>query len=129
MTACGPDTMGLSGEVARALLEALQTRAEVTLSSLAAHCGISTATASRALSGHPNVRPQVREKVRAAAERLGYKRNPLVGTLMAQVRGARTCNFAGNLAIVHIASPHVTTFFASTILTMVQIGLVIVVML
>lgn len=97
--------MGLSGEVARALLEALQTRAEVTLSSLAAHCGISTATASRALSGHPNVRPQVREKVHAAAEHLGYKRNPLVGTLMAQVRGARTCNFVGNLAIVHIASP------------------------
>jgi len=76
-----------------------------TLRTLAAKCGLSASTASRALSGHPNVRPEVRARVEAEARRLGYSRNHLVGSLMAHVRAARTERFLGNLAIVHVASP------------------------
>ncbi|HWL17433.1 MAG TPA: LacI family DNA-binding transcriptional regulator [Opitutus sp.] len=78
---------------------------KATLRTLAERCGLSASTASRALSGHPNVRPEVRAQVQAEARRLGYNRNHLVGSLMAHVRAARTDRFLGNLAIVHVASP------------------------
>lgn len=63
------------------------------------------ASASRALSGHPNVSQPVRDRVRAMAQARGYQRNHLVSTIMGQVRGARTQHFFGNLAIVHVPSP------------------------
>lgn len=78
---------------------------KATLRTLAAKCGVSASTASRALSGHPNVRPEVRALVMAEARRLGYSRNHLVGSLMSHVRAARTQRFLGNLAIVHVPSP------------------------
>ena len=77
---------------------------KTTLRTVADNCGLSASTASRALSGHPNVRPAVREKVQAEAKRLGYTRNQLVGSVMAHVRSARTQRFLGNLAIVHLPS-------------------------
>lgn len=77
---------------------------KITLSSLAKDCGISMASTSRALSGHPNVSPAVRERVLAMAQQRGYRRNHLVSTIMGQVRGSRTQHFFGNLAIVHIPS-------------------------
>ena len=78
---------------------------KLSLRAIADSCGVSAATVSRALSGHPNVRAAVRERVQAAAERHGYTRNQLVGTIMAHVRAARTQRFQGNLAIVHVPSP------------------------
>lgn len=78
---------------------------KVSLSTLAEKCGLSASTVSRALSGHPNVRPHVRERIQAEARRLGYTRNQLVGSLMAHVRAARTERFLGNIALVHVASP------------------------
>ena len=58
---------------------------KVTLRSMAAELGVSQVTVMRALSGHPNVRPEVREKIVALASRLGYR-----------LPGRRT----GNVAIV-----------------------------
>ncbi|MCX6950572.1 MAG: LacI family DNA-binding transcriptional regulator [Verrucomicrobia bacterium] len=72
---------------------------------LADACGVSTSTVSRALSGHPSVRPQVRETIAAAAQRHGYQRNELVGQLMSHVRTARSQQFLGNLAVIHVPSP------------------------
>lgn len=68
-------------------------------------CGVSTATVSRALSGHPSVRSEVRAKIVAAAQRHGYRRNELVGKLMSHVRTARSQQFLGNLAVIHVPSP------------------------
>ena len=78
---------------------------KTSLRTLAEQCGLSASTVSRALSGHPHVRPAVRAVVQAEASRVGYTRNQLVGTLMAHVRAARTDRFLGNLALVHVASP------------------------
>ncbi len=78
--------------------------AKPSLSLLADACGVSTATVSRALSGHPAVRAEVRSAIEAAADRHGYKRNPLVGKLMSQLRSGRTAQFLGNLAVIHIPS-------------------------
>ena len=75
-----------------------------TLRALARRCAVSAATVSRALSGHPNVRPEVRARVEAVAREQGYTRNHLVGSIMSQVRAARAQRFLGNLAIVHVPS-------------------------
>lgn len=75
------------------------------LSVLSVECGVSTSTVSRALSGHPSVRPEVRAKIVAAARKQGYRRNELVGKLMSHVRAGRTQHFLGNLAVIHVPSP------------------------
>jgi DNA-binding LacI/PurR family transcriptional regulator len=48
---------------------------------LARACGVSTATVSRALSGHPHVRAPVRDRVLATANRLGYRHDPRLAYL------------------------------------------------
>lgn len=85
-------------------MQALQPNPKVTLSSLAKLCGVSTATISRALSGHPNVKPEVRTHILEVARQHGYARNQLVSSLMAHVRKDRAQGFHGNLAFVHIPS-------------------------
>jgi LacI family transcriptional regulator len=72
---------------------------------LADACGVSTSTISRALAGHPAVRPEVRAKIVEEAQRRGYRRNELVGKLMSHVRTARSQQFLGNLAVIHVPSP------------------------
>jgi LacI family transcriptional regulator len=79
--------------------------AKLSLRLLAETCGVSTSTISRALSGHPSVRPDVRAQAVAAARKHGYRRNDLVGKLMSHVRTGRTQQFLGNLAVIHVPSP------------------------
>ena len=71
---------------------------------LAKACGVSTATASRAMAGHPAVRAEVRAKIEAAAAKHGYRRNELVGKMMSHLRTGRTGQFLGNLAVIHVPS-------------------------
>jgi LacI family transcriptional regulator len=47
-------------------------RNTVTIRDVAEDAGVSLQTVSRVINGGPNVRPQVRDKVRASIERLGY---------------------------------------------------------
>jgi Transcriptional regulators len=93
--------LGCGGQLVTSACVAMK----ATLRTIAKKCGLSASTASRALSGHPNVRAHVRARVLAEARKLGYTRNQLVGDLMAHVRAARTDRFLGNLAVVHVASP------------------------
>jgi LacI family transcriptional regulator len=58
-----------------------------TLSSVAAHAGVSTSTASRALSGHPSVLPSTRARVEAAAAALGYQPNRTASALRTRRTG------------------------------------------
>ncbi|MEO7599107.1 MAG: LacI family DNA-binding transcriptional regulator, partial [Opitutus sp.] len=95
---------GLLGDVASAKLDALQPAPPITLRTLALRCGTSPSTASRALSGHPNVREALRERILGMASRHGYHRNHLVSGVMSHVRAARTQRYVGNLAIVHVPS-------------------------
>lgn len=78
--------------------------AKPSLSLLGKVCGVSAATASRALSGYPAVRAEVRAKIEAAAAKYGYQRNELVGKLMSHLRTGRTERFMGNLAVIHVPS-------------------------
>ena len=51
--------------------------------------GVSVMTVSLALRRAPSIPEATRERVRAAAEKLGYRRNPLVAALMADLRGRK----------------------------------------
>jgi LacI family transcriptional regulator len=54
----------------------------VSMHDVAAQAGVSRSTVSLALSGHPSIPEVTRERVRAAALQLGYRKNPLVAALM-----------------------------------------------
>lgn len=60
----------------------------VTLKEIAAAAGVHFSTVSLALRNSPRLLPATRERVQAAARRLGYQPNPLVSALMAH-RGRR----------------------------------------
>lgn len=54
---------------------------------VAAAAGVSVMTVSLALRGDPSIPEATRQRVTAAAERIGYRPNPLVSALMAGLRG------------------------------------------
>jgi LacI family transcriptional regulator len=58
-----------------------------TLNSVAAAAGVSTSTASRALSGHPSVLPSTRARVEAAAATLSYQLNRTASALRTRRTG------------------------------------------
>ena len=58
-----------------------------TLNSVAAAAGVSTSTASRALSGHPGVLPSTRARVEAAAAALSYQPNRTASALRTRRTG------------------------------------------
>ena len=70
---------------------------KVTLRSMAAELGVSQVTVMRALSGHPNVRPEVREKIAGLASRLGYR---LPGRRTGNVAIVVQVDFPGYLALL-----------------------------
>jgi DNA-binding LacI/PurR family transcriptional regulator len=60
-----------------------------TVRQLAALAGISRTTISLALRNHPSVAFATRQRVQDLAKRSGYRRDPLVATLMTQLRTSR----------------------------------------
>jgi DNA-binding LacI/PurR family transcriptional regulator len=53
----------------------------VTIKEIAELSGVSSATVTRALQGHPRVRPETRARVQQAADKLGYRPNDIARTL------------------------------------------------
>ena len=78
------------------------TQPVVTLKAIARHAGLSLATVSYALRGHPKIPPETRDRVAAAARALGYRPDPRVAGLMAHIRGARARPAAERLAFVWV---------------------------
>jgi LacI family transcriptional regulator len=72
-----------------------------TLNDIARALGYSKNTISLALRGNPQIPATTREKVRAAADRMGYRPNAVVSHLMAQLRSARTSRLQAKLALVN----------------------------
>jgi LacI family transcriptional regulator len=60
--------------------------------------GVSTATVSRALSGHPLLNPATIGRIRAIATRVGYRANPLLSDLMRRVRQRGRLHNLGTIA-------------------------------
>ncbi|MET9608187.1 LacI family DNA-binding transcriptional regulator [Streptomyces sp. NPDC006512] len=72
-----------------------------TLEAVAAHAGVSRATASRVVNGGEGVRPHLVEKVEEAVRELGYVPNPAARTLVTRRTGA--------IAVI-IAEPEIRIF-------------------
>lgn len=74
-----------------------------TIRTIARQLRLSVATVSEALRDNPRVNPATRAKVHRAADRVGYKTNPLLGAALSAVRRACHQNYRGNLALVDVA--------------------------
>lgn len=71
----------------------------VTMREIAEKVGVSKNTVSLALRGHRSISVATRERVRAVADRLGYRPNALVAHLIAQLRSSRAVGFQAKLAL------------------------------
>lgn len=76
-----------------------------TLRSLAKSLGLSRTTVSDALRGSPRVDPRTAARVQQAAGEAGYRRNPLAGALMSELRRSRGSTFRGVLAVLEFSEP------------------------
>jgi DNA-binding LacI/PurR family transcriptional regulator len=77
-----------------------------TLRSLAKLLGLSRTTVSDALRGSPRVDPNTAARVCKVAKEAGYRRNPLAGALMSELRRSRGSAFRGVLAAVDFNEPN-----------------------
>ncbi len=77
-----------------------------TLRSLARSLGLSRTTVSDALRGSPRVDPDTAARVRKAAREAGYRRNPLAGALMSELRRSRGSAFRGVIAAIDFNEPN-----------------------
>ncbi|HEY9250678.1 MAG TPA: LacI family DNA-binding transcriptional regulator [Rariglobus sp.] len=73
------------------------------MQTIADACGISRMAVSLALRRHPSIPEATRRRVAAKAEKLGYRPNPLVSALMAQMRGAKKPRYQATVAVIHDA--------------------------
>lgn len=67
---------------------------------IAAACGVNVSTVSRALNGNPVIPEATRQKIRAKAEEMGWKTNPLVAAYMSHLRSSRQVRYRANLAYI-----------------------------
>src|SRR6202453_1900722 len=72
-----------------------------TIKTLAKMAGVSNATVSLALRNHPRIRPQERARIQRIATEAGYKPNPLVSHLFAQLRLSKTAAYQSTLGLVY----------------------------
>ncbi|CAM3089929.1 LacI family DNA-binding transcriptional regulator [Rariglobus hedericola] len=72
----------------------------LTMSELAKVAGVSKMTVSLALRGNEKISAATRERIRALADKMGYRPNPLVQTLMANLRSSRPANYHSTIAWV-----------------------------
>ncbi|MFF5265225.1 LacI family DNA-binding transcriptional regulator [Actinomadura viridis] len=84
-----------------------QGQGRVTISEVARHAGVSTATVSRVLSGRGQVSPEMRRRVRRTAEELGYQVNSIARAL----RNSRTDTVG--MVVPSITNPFFTSLVES----------------
>jgi LacI family transcriptional regulator len=73
----------------------------VTLADIAKKVGYSKNTVSLALRGDRQIPAETRDRIRHAAEEMGYQPNALVSHLMAQLRASQSPRFQSQLALVN----------------------------
>jgi DNA-binding LacI/PurR family transcriptional regulator len=70
------------------------------MKAIAAEAGCSVMTVSLALRDHPKISESTRTRIRDVANRLGYRPNPMVATLMTHIRSSRPAQYQANLAFL-----------------------------
>ena len=64
---------------------------------------VSKSAVSLALRNDPRIPEGTRRRIQQVAEKMGYQRNPVVDTLMSQLRAGRQPGFQANLALINCA--------------------------
>lgn len=64
---------------------------------------VSKSAVSLALRNDPRIPESTRLRIQQIAEKMGYQRNPVVDTLMSQLRAGRQPGFQANLALINCA--------------------------
>ena len=64
---------------------------------------VSKSAVSLALRNDPRIPESTRLRIQEIAEKMGYQRNPVVDTLMSQLRAGRQPGFQANLALINCA--------------------------
>jgi len=77
----------------------------VTMQEVAKRAGVGKSTVSLALRNDPRLRPRTRQRIQRIADQLGYRTNPTVATLMAQLRSSSSPGYQSALGFVN-ASPN-----------------------
>jgi DNA-binding LacI/PurR family transcriptional regulator len=67
---------------------------------IAAKAGVSTATVSMAMRGHPQISEGRRAQILKIARSMGYRPNPMVSSLMTQIRTGKKASKGSTLAIL-----------------------------
>lgn len=73
------------------------------MTEVAREAGVGKATVSLALRDDPRLRPETRARIQEVAERLGYRRNAVVATLMAQLRASKDPKYQATLGLLNAA--------------------------
>jgi len=68
---------------------------------IAAAAGVSKSAVSLALRNDPRIPKATRSRIQKVANDLGYQRNPVVDSLMTQLRAGRQPSFQANLGLVN----------------------------
>lgn len=81
----------------------------LTMRDVAKAVGVHPTTVSMALREHPSIPPETRARIRAAAERLGYVRDPLLDAF--NTHRVRTSRVQQTQCVAFIADSHTSTLF------------------
>lgn len=76
-----------------------------TVRSIAAALGLSRATVSNALRGHPGVKAKTRQRVQKEAAKLGYSAHPFAAQVMSQLRRSSVNKEIGTLGVLEMHEP------------------------
>ncbi len=74
---------------------------KVSIRDIARQAGFSPMTVSRALRNSEKVNPETKAKIKALADKLGYRQNPLVSANMAGIRASKAITYQATLGIIH----------------------------
>lgn len=66
--------------------------------------GVSKSSVSLALRDDPRLALGTRRRIQEVAEQMGYRKNPIVASLMAQLRVSQTPKFHANIALINCSS-------------------------
>src|SRR5437588_282643 len=74
----------------------------ISLRKIAETAGISHSTVSRALRNDPSIPVVTRQRIKKIAEKMGYSRNALISTLMAQIKATKVAKYTSTIGYINM---------------------------
>jgi len=81
----------------------------VSMSDIAKEAGVSLMTVSLAIRDHDRISDATKKRVREAADKLGYEKDPELARLMAYIRDRKQFKLQANIAFIHFSKTNAYT--------------------